>query len=63
MSAKTTNKYNQGNSRTIFYTSKKNQTKKKKAFNYPKNKIYSEEAESPPSKKENNLLEVIFFSG
>jgi hypothetical protein len=56
MSAKTTNKYNQGNSRTIFYTSKKNQTKKKKAFNYPKNKIYSEEAESSPSKKEKEYI-------
>ena len=56
MSGKTTNKYKQGNSRTIFYASKKNQTKKKKAFNYPKNKIYSEECESPPSKKEKELI-------
>ena len=56
MSAKTTNKYNQANSRTIFYTSRKNQTKKKKAFNYPKNKIYSEEAESPLSTKEKEYI-------
>ena len=56
MSVKTTNKYDQGNSRTIFYTSRKNHTKKKKAFNYPKNKIYSEETESPPSKKEREFI-------
>ena len=56
MSAKTTNKFNQVNSRTIFYKSKKKETKKKKEFNYPKNKIYSEEAESPPSKKEKEFI-------
>ena len=50
MSSKKINRKNQSNSRTYYNTSKKRQTKKKKSFNYPKKKTYSEEAESPSSK-------------
>ena len=50
MSSKKINRNNQSNSRTYYNFSKKRQNKKKKFFNYPKQKTYSEEVESPSSK-------------
>ena len=54
MSSKNINIDNHSNTRTYDYNSKKKKSRKKKAF-YPKNKTYSEEIDSSPSKsiKEN----------
>ena len=54
MSSKNISINNHSNSRTYDYNSKKKQSRKKKTF-YPKNKKYSEEVDSSPSKsiKEN----------
>ena len=63
MSSKKINRKNQSNSRTYYNTSKKRQTKKKKSFNYPKKKTYSEEAESPSSKYDiQNKIEDINYN-
>ena len=51
MSAKNINPGNQSNSRTYFYNSKKKQSRKKKAFQYPKNKTYTEENDHSPTKE------------
>ena len=51
MSAKNINPDNQSNSRTYFYNSKKKQSRKKKAFQYPKNKTYTEENDHSPTKE------------
>ncbi len=55
MSSKIVNQYKPYNYRTTYYTSKNKQAKKKKCFNYPKNKTYIEEMEvdSTPYGKEN----------
>ena len=56
MSSKNINQFNQYKYRTPLYTSNKSkQQKKKKYFNYPKNKSYIEETDvdSSPSRKEN----------
>ena len=60
MSSEYINQGNQSNSRTYFYNSKKKQSRKRKAFQYPKNKSYTEESDSSPSKyeKENQLEKV-----
>ena len=49
-----TNSYSLSNIRTYYYNSKRKQSKKKKSFNYPKNKVYkvcSEEVNSPATEK------------
>ena len=51
MSSKNINPDNQSNSRTYFYNSKKKQSRKKKAFQYPKNKTYTEENDHSPTKE------------
>ena len=51
MSAKNISHGNQSNSRTYFYNSKKKQSRKKKAFQYPKNKTYTEENDHSPTKE------------
>ena len=56
MSTKNVNQFKYYNYRTALYTSNKSkQQKKKKNFNYPKNKTYIEETDvdSSPSRKEN----------
>jgi hypothetical protein len=55
MSSKIINQYKPYNYRTTYYNSKNKPAKKKKYFNYPKNKIYTEEMEidSTPYGKEN----------
>ena len=55
MSSKIINQYKPYNYRTTYYNSKTKPAKKKKCFNYPKNKTYSEEMEidSTPYGKEN----------
>jgi hypothetical protein len=57
MSSKSINQDYNWNYRKYFYTSNKQKFKNKKAFNYPKNKFYSEEIEYSPSKtkKENRF--------
>ena len=55
MSSNNINRQKSKYSRTFFYTSKKNQSKKKKIFNYPKNKNYVKEKDSSPPRKENYL--------
>ena len=51
MSAKNISPDNQSNSRTYFYNSKKKQSRKKKTFQYPKNKTYTEENDHSPTKE------------
>ena len=51
MSAKNISPDNQSNSRTYFYNSKKKNSRKKKAFQYPKNKTYTEENDHSPTKE------------
>ena len=55
MSSKIINQYKPYNYRATYYNSKIKPVKKKKCFNYPKNKTYSEEMEidSTPYGKEN----------
>jgi hypothetical protein len=55
MSSKIVNQYKPYNYRTTYYNSKTKPAKKKKCFNYPKSKTYSEEMEidSTPYGKEN----------
>ena len=57
-----TKNINKSNLRKYNITSNKKQNKTKKAFNYSKNKSYSEETESSPSKnkKENTFDDVEF---
>ena len=57
-----TKNINKSNLRKYYITSNKKQNKTKKAFNYSKNKSYSEETESSPSKnkKENRFDDVEF---
>ena len=60
MSSKIVNQYKPYNYRTTYYNSKTKPVKKKKCFNYPKNKTYSEEMEidSTPYGKENQSENV-----
>ena len=51
MSSKNINSDNHSNSRTYGYKLKKKKSRKKKVFHYPKNKTYTEELNSSPSKK------------
>ena len=57
MSSKSINQNYNVSYRKYFYASNKKKSKNKKAFNYPKNKLYSEEIEYSPSKtqKENRF--------
>jgi len=52
MSAKIINHYNQYNNRTVGYSSKNKQSKKKKYFNCPKSKTYTEEIEVDSTQSE-----------
>ena len=51
MSAKNISHGNQSNSRTYFYNSKKKQSRKKKTFQFPINKTYTEENDHSPTKE------------